>query len=108
MRVNTTITGEILIGQRAVDNGQRTLKAVNPATGETLAPDFAEAGPAEVEQACAAAWAAFDAYRETRLEDRARFLEAIGDHIMQLGQALVDRAVAAIPHRRLRPVARSS
>jgi NADP-dependent aldehyde dehydrogenase len=103
MRVNTTITGEILIGQRAVDNGQRTLKAVNPATGETLAPDFAEAGPAEVEQACAAAWAAFDAYRETRLEDRARFLEAIGDHIMQLGQALVDRAVAetALPAARI-------
>jgi NADP-dependent aldehyde dehydrogenase len=101
--VNTEITGEILIGQRAVDNGQRTLKAVNPATGEPLAPDFAQAGPAEVEQACAAAWAAFDAYRETRLEDRAKFLEAIGDQIMQLGQPLIDRAVAetALPAARI-------
>jgi alpha-ketoglutaric semialdehyde dehydrogenase len=101
--VSTTITGEILIGQRAIDNGQRTLKAVNPATGETLSPDFAQAGASEVEQACAAAWAAFDAYRETSLESRARFLESIGDQIMQLGQELIDRAVAetALPPARI-------
>ncbi|ARP91256.1 aldehyde dehydrogenase (NADP(+)) [Bordetella genomosp. 9] len=101
--MSTAITGEILIGQRAIDNGQRSLKAVNPATGETLSPDFAVAGPAEVEQACAAAWAAFDAYRETSLEARARFLETIGDRIMDLGQALIDRAVAetALPAGRI-------
>jgi alpha-ketoglutaric semialdehyde dehydrogenase len=96
MHVTTTtpITGEILIGQGWTDNGQRTLKAVNPATGETLQPAFAEAGTDEVTRACAAAWAAFDAYRETGLEERARFLEAIGDQIMKLGQPLIDRAVA--------------
>ncbi|ARP80924.1 aldehyde dehydrogenase (NADP(+)) [Bordetella genomosp. 8] len=99
----TAITGEILIGQRAVDNGQRTLNAVNPATGETLSPSFAQAGAAEVDEACALAWEAFDAYRETSLEDRARFLEAIGDQIMKLGQPLVDRAVAetALPAARI-------
>jgi alpha-ketoglutaric semialdehyde dehydrogenase len=91
--VTTTITGEILIGQGWADNGKRTLTAVNPATGETLAPNFAEAGADEVRRACAAAWQAFDPYRETSLEDRARFLEAIGDQIMKLGQSLVDRAV---------------
>ncbi|ANN71370.1 aldehyde dehydrogenase (NADP(+)) [Bordetella bronchialis] len=101
--MSTPITGEILIGQRAVDNGQRSLQAVNPATGETLSPSFAQAGPAEVEQACALAWAAFDAYRETSLESRARFLEAIGEQIMQLGQPLIDRAVAetALPPARI-------
>ena len=41
-------------------------------------PAYGGAGPAEVERACALAWAAFDAYRETGLEERARFLEAIG------------------------------
>jgi NADP-dependent aldehyde dehydrogenase len=94
MQVTTPITGEILIGQGWADNGQRTLKATNPATGETLQPAFAEAGTDEVTRACAAAWASFDAYRETGLEERARFLEAIGDQIMKLGQPLIDRAVA--------------
>lgn len=92
--MTTTITGEILIGQEWADNGKRTLKAVNPATGETLAPTFAEAGADEVRRACAAAWQAFDAYRETGLEERAHFLEAIGDQIMKLGPSLIDRAVA--------------
>lgn len=101
--MTTTITGDILIGQAWVDNGKRTLQAINPATGETLSPAFAEAGPAEVDRACAAAWQAFDAYRETGLENRARFLEAIGDHIMKLGQPLIDRAVAetALPAARI-------
>ena len=47
--MTTTITGDILIGQAWVDNGKRTLQAINPATGETLSPAFAEAGPAEVD-----------------------------------------------------------
>lgn len=90
----TPLTGEILIGQRWLDNGQRTIRAVDPATGQALEPAFAEAGAQEVEQACAAAWEAFDAYRETSLEARARFLETIAEQLMALGQPLIDRAVA--------------
>ncbi|WP_233235130.1 aldehyde dehydrogenase (NADP(+)) [Bordetella sp. LUAb4] len=89
-----TITGAILIGDDSLDNGRRNLQAVDPGTGAKLEPNFAEAGAAEVEQACALAWAAFDGYRETSLEKRALFLEAIGAQIMALGQPLVDRAVA--------------
>jgi len=88
------ITGEILIGQRWLDNGNRTIRAIDPGTGQALEPAFAEAGAQEVEQACTAAWDAFDAYRETSLEARARFLEAIADQLLALGQALIDRAVA--------------
>ena len=38
--------------------------------------------------------AAFDAYRETSLEQRAHFLETIAAQIEALGDALIDRAVA--------------
>jgi NADP-dependent aldehyde dehydrogenase len=49
-------------------------------------------GPADVDSACAAAWAAFDAYRATEAEPRAAFLEAIGEEIVALGNALIDAA----------------
>ncbi|VEB43633.1 Uncharacterised protein [Chromobacterium violaceum] len=38
-----------------------------------------------MEQACALAWEAFDAYRETAPETRARLLETIADEIEALG-----------------------
>lgn len=87
------ITGDLIIGGARV-GGERVHKATDPATGQALEPGFVFAGPAEVERACALAWSAFDAYRETSLEARAAFLEAIGDQILALGDALVARAVA--------------
>ncbi len=66
--------------------------AVDAATGESVEPEFDISTRDDVESVCAAAAAAFDAYRETTAEDRARFLEAIGDEIMALGEALIERA----------------
>ncbi|MGD0108294.1 MAG: aldehyde dehydrogenase (NADP(+)) [Rhodopila sp.] len=71
-----------------------TFRGVNPATNEALDPPFAEAGPAELEHACASASAALDAFRETSLEQRATFLEAIASEILALGDPLIERAVA--------------
>src|SRR5829696_920901 len=88
------ITGDILIGAQRVPGGERSFRAINPTTGETLEPAFAFAGPAEVERACALAWEAFHAYQNTGLEERARFLETIAANIMDLGDALVERASA--------------
>lgn len=48
----------------------------------------------EVERACELASAAFSSYRETGLEERARFLETIAENIEGLGDDLVQRAVA--------------
>src|SRR3954468_11874346 len=86
------ITGDILIGAQRVPGRERSFRAVNPATGETLEPAFAFAGPTEVERACNLAWDAFQSYRATGLEERARFLESIAANIMDLGDALVERA----------------
>ena len=88
------ITGDMLIGAATVRGSKDPARGLNPATGEALDPPFPGGTAAEVERACALAEAAFDTYRETGLEERARFLEAIADEIVSLGDALVERAMA--------------
>ena len=70
------ITGEMLIGGRPVRGLETAVRGVDPATRREIEPAFGGGGRADVERACALAWAAFDAYRETGPEQRARFLEA--------------------------------
>lgn len=98
-----TLEGKLLIGQQAVSGQQADIHAVNPATGETLAPAYSGGGKAEVEQACALAEAAFDSYRETSLEARANFLETIAAEIEGIGDELIERAMAetGLPRPRL-------
>ncbi|TDF62718.1 aldehyde dehydrogenase (NADP(+)) [Cupriavidus sp. L7L] len=86
------ITGDMLIGAQAVRGTESTLQAINPATGETLGPDFHGGGQADVERACALAEAAFDTYRNTSSEQRAGFLDAIAAGIEALGDTLIERA----------------
>ncbi|MDL4864749.1 aldehyde dehydrogenase family protein, partial [Halomonas elongata] len=76
-----TIEGTQLIGREAVLATGEAFHAIDPSTGETLQPAFATGGQAEVERASELARAAFDSYRETGLEARARFLETIADKI---------------------------
>lgn len=68
-----TLTGKMLIGQRAVSGNREAIRAINPATGTPMEPAYAGGHGEHVEQACALAWAAFDSYRETSLAERAAF-----------------------------------
>jgi alpha-ketoglutaric semialdehyde dehydrogenase len=97
------IKGAMLIGQSEVRGAQGVLRAWNPTTGTDIDPDFAAGGETEVDRACLLAQAAFDSYRETSLAARAQFLRAIGQGILNLGDALVDRACAetALPRARI-------
>jgi len=88
------LTGNLLIGQRAVTGSQAAIRAIDPATNQSLEPAYAGGTGEHVAQACALAWAAFDRYRETSLEQRAAFLDTIAEQIEALGDALIDRAVA--------------
>ncbi|HXN21336.1 MAG TPA: aldehyde dehydrogenase (NADP(+)) [Candidatus Dormibacteraeota bacterium] len=88
------LTGEMLIGKSAVRGHESTLRAVNPALGTELQPSFGGGGFSEVDHACSLAQEAFDPYRETGLELRARFLETIAQGIIGLGETLVERACA--------------
>ena len=89
-----TLTGKMLIGQHSLSGNREAIRAINPATNTPLEPAYAGGNSEHVAQACALAWAAFDAYRETSLADRATFLESIADNIEALGDELIERAGA--------------
>jgi NADP-dependent aldehyde dehydrogenase len=88
------VTGEMLIGSRSMRGQQGTLRAVNPATGEAMEPSFGGGSARDVDEACRLAAEAFDVYRATSLEQRARFLEAIADGIVALGDTLIERVMS--------------
>ena len=96
------IRGDLLIGSDST-GGNRTARAVNPATNANLEPAFAIAGEADVARACELAAQAFDTYRATGPEQRAAFLEKIADNIMEIGEALIERAMeeTGLPTARL-------
>ena len=97
------LTGENLIGARAVPGREAAIRGVDPATGKELEPAYGGATKHEVERACALAEAAFDAYRETSLEARAKFLETIAEKIFAIGDPLIERAMqeSGLPRARL-------
>jgi 2,5-dioxopentanoate dehydrogenase len=88
------VTGEMLIGGRAVRGMESALRAVDPATGNPLEPEFGGGSAADVDVACTLAEAAFDAYRAVSLEERAKFLETIAQGILDLGDVLVERVMS--------------
>ncbi len=89
-----TITGNLLIGGAETRGTQGEERAVNPATGAALAPEFSGAALADVHRACSLAARDFDAFRSAPLETRARLLEAIAQGLLDLGDDLVERAMA--------------
>jgi NADP-dependent aldehyde dehydrogenase len=98
-----TLTGNMLIGEQPVAGNRPAFRAINPATNQALEPQYAGASAEQVEQACALAWGAQDAFRETSLSARAAFLECIAEHIEKLGDELIERAHAetGLPRARL-------
>ena len=90
----TTLFGQSLLAGQTGAAGGATFRAINPATGESLAPDFHEASLAEVDAALQAAGAAFEIYRAVPAETRAKLLETIAAEIEALGDALLQRAHA--------------
>lgn len=87
------IKGDLLIGADSTGDN-RTVRAINPATGENMEPAFAVASVADVDRACDLAAAALDTYRATSPEARAVFLETIAANIMEIGDQLLERAHA--------------
>jgi alpha-ketoglutaric semialdehyde dehydrogenase len=88
------LTGDMLIGAKAVRGKEASTQAINPATAAPLQPAFHGGSVRDVNAACTLAEAAFDTFRATSLEQRAAFLEAIAQGILDLGDTLVDRVIA--------------
>lgn len=68
------------------------MKALDPATGEYIGPEFAFGGPAEVDRAARLADDAFDSYNRTGPKERAAFLDLIADRLDGINQELAERA----------------
>ncbi|CAN5247912.1 aldehyde dehydrogenase (NADP(+)) [soil metagenome] len=94
------MTDDALSIDRLADSGFRSIAAD---TGQPEGAAFPVHGAADVDAACAAAEAAFDAYRSTDRETRAVFLERIGEEIVAIGDDLIVAAMreSGLPRARL-------
>lgn len=88
------LTGLSFIGAQRGQRGGAVFRAVNPATGQALEPDYHSAPGAEIESAVQLAAGAFPAFSQTNGKERAAFLRAIATEIEALGQTLTDRVMA--------------
>lgn len=87
------ISGDLLIGAQSRRGSGPPLTAINPATGETMAPAFPAGTARDVADACRLAGDAFDAFRALPLETRAAFLDGVAQAILDLGDELIERVV---------------
>nr|WP_296776370.1 aldehyde dehydrogenase (NADP(+)) [Rhodococcus sp. (in: high G+C Gram-positive bacteria)] len=99
----TSITGDFIVGGEARTGAGDSVEALDPSSGLIIGPTFRYATFKDVADATALADSAFDDYRRTTSEARARFLESIADNIEALGDELIDRASAesGLPRARL-------
>jgi NADP-dependent aldehyde dehydrogenase len=97
------LTGNLLIGKQSLHGRNGFIKAVNASTGAHIEPAFGGATPADLDRACELAWAAFDLYRETSPDLRAKFLETIAQNILDIGDDLIERCSmeSGLPRARL-------
>lgn len=97
------ISGEMIIGSSRVLGKQGLVRAVDPSRNAELEPAFGLAGQDDVDRACKLAAQAFDTFRDTTLEQRALFLEAVASNILEIGDALIERAMleTGLPRARL-------
>jgi len=85
------ITGDQIIANDFTRTNTESFTAVNPVTGKALPTDFFEATSEEIDQAVKMAEEAFLVYRKKSDEERADFLDRIGEEIMNLGDTLIER-----------------
>ncbi|MGH3644984.1 MAG: aldehyde dehydrogenase family protein, partial [Mycobacterium sp.] len=92
----------IIAGEPVAGTGPE-IRGFDPVAGADLEPAYRYGDATHVDAACAAAAAAFDGYRATTSEQRARFLERIADNVEALRDALVARASAetGLPQQRI-------
>jgi alpha-ketoglutaric semialdehyde dehydrogenase len=98
------LTGKHLInGFERADHGGEMFTVLNSATGERLAPEFAEGGAGDVDACLEAADKAFDDLQSVPWEQIAGLLDGIAAEIEALGAPLLERAHAetALPMGRL-------
>ncbi|PQA89405.1 aldehyde dehydrogenase (NADP(+)) [Hyphococcus luteus] len=87
----TELTGEHFIGAKRRKSADK-FYAANPALNEAIEPAISQATADDVECAAMAAADAAEAYERIGADRRAQFLDAISEHILGLGETLLQRA----------------
>ena len=97
------LLGRSIIGWQTGKGTNERFRAMNPVSGEPLAPDFFSATPEEVSQAADLAQQAFAVYGCVSGHDKGRFLRNIALRIESIAKQLVERAQleTALPKARL-------
>jgi alpha-ketoglutaric semialdehyde dehydrogenase len=98
-----SITGEALIGGRAVRGNGGSFQAFDPSKREAIEPSFHMVDAGQIDEACRLAEAAFDTFRAISNESRAVFLTTVAEQILALGDELIVRAMteSGLPRARL-------
>jgi NADP-dependent aldehyde dehydrogenase len=95
--------GRNLIGYNYSALADEIMEVLNPALKETLEGQFHIATIEETDNAMQLATEAFNSYKKTSGVQRANFLNAIADEIMNLGDGLIQRAMeeSGLPEGRI-------
>lgn len=88
------VIGKQFINGIWVDGTMGSYQATNPATASSIEPSMTKASTSQVDDAARAAEIAFAVYRDTPIEERAKFLECCADEIEALGDTLSERVMA--------------
>ena len=86
-----TITGKQLIAGEWVVGSAGQFHSLDPSSGKELSPAFSIASEEQAKQALTAAKAAANIFKNTSISKRAEFLYLCAEHIMGLGDALLER-----------------
>jgi NADP-dependent aldehyde dehydrogenase len=98
-----SITGEAIIGGVHERGTEGSFRAWDPSRRDYLEPAFHMVSSDQIDRACRLAGEAFDSFRATTDEQRARFLDSVAQQIMLLGDELIERAMleSGLPRVRL-------
>ena len=98
------LTGRSILGNESGGPGGKIFRAINPATGQELEPNYYSADSKEVDAAARKAANAFAEYRGVSGKTKGTLLRKIAEQIEGLGDDLVTRAVqeTALPPARIK------
>lgn len=88
------MNGRNIVASVYTEVNEKSLKAIDPATGLQLDGDFFKASKSVVDDALTSATIAFKSYRILSKDLKANFLNVIADEITNIGEELVNRASA--------------
>ncbi|SFZ92023.1 NADP-dependent aldehyde dehydrogenase [Flaviramulus basaltis] len=91
---NMNLTGQNFIAGKSSGQGTETFVAINPSSGTELQTYFHEATSEEINEAVTKANEAFLVYGKKSGKEKADFLDAIAEEILNLGDSLIERCCA--------------